>query len=117
MYVDDNLQVNMETAVRGEDEGCRFRDKHVMECQNSFCMMIRIAEEIGMEVNEKKTAMLCSSGAQSYAARSHLLTSSRARVSFRPKMKVLEYHFSSSSTAHAHIAALSKQIHSKYWVF
>ena len=74
-YVDDNLQVNtvnMEMAQRGEDSGGKFRDKHVVECQNTFRNTIRRAESKGMKVNAAKTAMLCSIGAQSYSARSHI---------------------------------------------
>ena len=48
-YVDDNLQVNivnMETAVAGvSDEGSRYRDKHGVECQNSFRTIVRKAEQ------------------------------------------------------------------------
>ena len=74
-YVDDNLQVNvvnMETAAIGRDEGGRYRDKHGMECQNSFRYMVRRAEERGMKVNSSKTAIICVSGTQSYRAESHI---------------------------------------------
>ena len=118
-YVDDNLQVNtvnMETAQRGEDSGGNYRDKHVVECQNTFRSTIRKAESKGMKVNAAKTAMLCLSGAQSYSARSHIFSSDGAEVNSGPKIKVLGFHFSSSPTAHVHVEALGKRIRGRYWV-
>ena len=69
-----------------------------------------------MKVNGSKTAMVCVSGAQSYHARSHVYQASGEKVESGPSIKVLGFHFSSSPTVHAHMAALSKRIRSKYWV-
>ena len=68
-YVDDNLQVNrvnMETAVYGRDMEGKFRDKHGIQCQNSFRKVVRRSEQRGMKVNASKTAMICMSDSQSY---------------------------------------------------
>ena len=117
-YVDDNLQVfriNMETAVR--DQGPPpYRDKHAVECQNQFRRIIRRAEERGMRVNEDKTAMVCTSGAQSYEARAHIYAADGTRIESGNTMKVLGYHLGHRATAHYHVAALSKRMRSKFWV-
>ena len=118
-YVDDNLQidrVNMETASRGEEAGTKFRDKHSVQCQNTFRAVIRKAEERGMKVNSKKTAMTCISGAQSYEARAHIFDGGGERVKSGPTMKLLGFHMSSSPTVHAHVDALCKRMRQKYWV-
>ena len=98
-YVDDNLQVtmlNMETAVPYEDPpGVKKRTKHSVQCQNSFRSVVRRSEERGMRVNESKTAMICISGAQSYAAEAYIEDASGKRIATGDKMKVLGFHLSS----------------------
>ena len=69
-----------------------------------------------MRVNEDKTTMVCVSGAQSYEARSHIYSADGKKIESVKEMKVLGYHLSDRPTAHAHVAALSKRIRSKYWV-
>ena len=116
--MDDNLQtnrINMETALRGYDSVI-FRDKHAVECQNTFRAVIRKAEERGMKVNGSKTAMLCVSGAQYYEACSHIFTGDGERISSGGSMKLLGFHLSSKLGAHSHVHALSKRKRQKYWV-
>ena len=79
-YDDDNIRMDkicMEGAPAGDD-GTPFRDKHAIAAQNSFRTTIRRAEGRGMKVNGGKTAVVCLSGAQSYEARSHLISSDRS---------------------------------------
>ena len=81
----------METAVYGRDEKGKYRDKHGIECQNSYRTIVWRAEERGMKVNHAKTSMLCSSGAQSYDARSHIFDGGGAVISSGGQMKVLGF--------------------------
>ena len=69
----------------------------------------------GMKVNGKKTAMMNVSGAQSYAARAHIMAGGET-IRSGGEMKVLGFHFSSSPTVHAHVGALEKRMRTKFWV-
>ena len=69
-----------------------------------------------MKVNKAKTTMVCVSGAQSYTARSHILTADGDRVESGESMKVLGFHLSNKANVHAHIDVLCKRLRQKYWV-
>ena len=69
-----------------------------------------------MKVNGKKTAVVCLSGAQSYEARSHFVSSSGDVINSVKEMRALGYQISSRPGAHAHVDALCKRIKKKYWV-
>ena len=110
-YVDDNLQIdrlNMETAVRSSPATGPERVKHAVQCQNTLRAIVRRAEDRGMKVNAKKTAMICTSGAQSYKAKAFVVGADGQAVNSGERMKVLGFHLSSSPTIHAHIDAMCK---------
>ena len=115
-YVDDNLQINrinMETARRVTENSSQFREKHAVQCQNTFRTIVRKVEGIGMKVNGKKMAMICTSGAQSYKARAFFTCSDGETVRSGESMKVLGFHLSSSPMVHAHVDAVCKRLRQK----
>ena len=119
-YVDDNLQINrinMETAIPSLDgEGARVREKHGVQCQNAFRTIVRRSGERGMKVNSRKTAMVCVSGAQTYRAKSHIMTAEGEKIESGDSMKVLGFTFSGKPTVHAHVKSLCRGMRKRFWV-
>ena len=95
--------------------GVFFRVKHAIQAQNVFRHIIRNAEDIGMVVNAKKTAMLCVSDSLSYTADAYIVDADLDRIGCQIEMKALGMHFSNRPTMDAQVAAISRRFRSRFW--
>ena len=117
-YIDDGFglsQVNFENSYGFEVNGTPYRIKHAVQAQNVFRHVVRGAEEIGMVVNAKKTAMLCVSDSLSYKADAYMLDDDQQRIGCQDRLKALGFYFSSRPTMDEHINAIARKFRSRYW--
>ena len=96
-------------------DGRLHRVKHAVQAQNLFRHVVRKAEEIGMVVNSKKTAMICLSGATDYEADAYILDSENNRIGCGDSIKALGLRFSRNLDMGAHVNHVVKAMRSRYW--
>ena len=117
-YIDDGFglsKVNFENSYGFEVNGIFHRVKHAVQAQNVFRHMVRGAEDIGMVVNAKKTAMLCISDSLSYQADAYIHDSDQNQIGCQDKLKALGMYFSSRPNMNAQVESIAKKFRSRYW--
>lgn len=106
-YVDDNTlqeKNNMENADLDVETGGRI--KHAPRTQNIFRTIVHRAEESDMQIDPKKTTMLCISKAATYKARAFILDQNGERIDSVDTLKVLGFYFSSRHNMQAQVDAI-----------
>ena len=117
-FIDDGFsltKVNFENSYGFEVSGTKFRIKHAVQSQNIFRHLVRKAEEIGMVVNTKKTAMMCVSDSLAFEADAFILDADGNRIGCQKVMKVLGMNFSNRPNMWAHVEAICRGIRRRYW--
>ena len=117
-YIDDGFclsKVNFENSIGFKMNGEQLRIKHAVQAQNVFRHLVRRAEEIGMAVNARKTAMICTSGAADYRAVSYILDADENRTECTDSIKALGVHFSSSLNLNLHVDTVVRRFRQRYW--
>ena len=115
-YIDDGFglsKVNFENSVGFVVSGQKYRLKHAVQAQKVFRHVVRRAEEIGMVVNSKKTAMMCTSGAMDYAAEAYILDADGQRINCGDSIKALGFYFSPDLTVQ--VDKMSRRFRQRYW--
>ena len=118
-FVDDGFalsKLNFENSYGFEVNGIRFRVKHAAQSQNIFRHLVRKAEEIGMVVNTKKTAMMCVSDAMGYKADAFMLDAEQERIECQDSLKVLGMKFGCRPTMEAQVDFVKKKFRARYWM-
>lgn len=120
-FVDDGMiacKINMNSGrLTGETcAGKPCREKHCLLSQNLFRRVVSKAESRGMVVNNKKTTVLCISGAINSKSQAFLLDADNNKIRSTDKMKVLGFHMDSRPSCHAHVAALRTRMRDTIWV-
>lgn len=95
--------------------GQHFRVKHAVQAQNVFRHIVRRAEQIGMVVNLKKTAMVCVSDALSYVADAFILDEDQGRIGCQDSFKALGMNFSNRPTMDEQVRSITKKFRARYW--
>ena len=108
-------KVNFENSVGFEVNGQKFRVKHAVQAQNIFRHVVRRAEDIGMKVNAKKTAMMCTSGATEYKADAYMFDSEGNRIGCTEFVKALGVYLSSDLTLTRQVDVVARRFRQRYW--
>ena len=117
-YIDDGFglsKINFENSYGFEVNGQACRSKHAIQAQNVFRHVVRAAEDIGMVVNSKKTAMLCVSDSLKYQADAFILDSDQNRIGCQDRIKALGMYFSSRPNMQEQVNAISRKFRTRYW--
>ena len=114
-YVDDNIiheNLCMDGLViyaNGE------KNARATRSQNLFRHIVRIAEMLGMKVNEAKTMMLCVSDSKTYKASAYIETSDWGIVSSADELKILGMHFSNRPDVGLQVDSICKKFRARIW--
>ena len=117
-YIDDGFglsKVNFENSFGFQVNGVQHRVKHAVQAQNVFRHIVRGAQDIGMVVNAKKTAMLCVSDSLSYKADAFMLDEDQGRLGCQERLKALGMYFSNRPNMDEHVKSIVKRFRSRYW--
>ena len=117
-FIDDGFslsKINFENSYGFEVNGQRFRSKHAVQSQNIFRHVVRNAEDIGMVVNSRKTAMMCASGATDYKADAYILDADQNRIGCVNSIKALGVRFSSDLSMEEQVRYITKAFSARYW--
>ena len=91
-FIDDGFcvtKVNFENSYGFRVNRQLHRGKHAVQSQNVFRHVVRRAEDLGMVVNSRKTAMICTSGAAEYEEDAYLLDADNNRIGCGREIKAL----------------------------
>ena len=80
-----------------------------------FRHLVRSAEDIGMVVKAKKTAMICISDSLAYCADAFIYDADQKRIGCQDRIKALGMHFSSRPNMDAQVESISRKFRSRYW--
>ena len=75
----------------------------------------KLASEINMKVNSKKTQMLCVHASQNSRARSYINTADGGVITSADSLKILGFHFNSEPNANYHVEKIIDKFYSKLW--
>ena len=107
--------MDFENSFGFKVNGVNHRIKHAIQAQNVFRHIVRKAEDLGMVVNSRKTAIMCVSGALDYQADAFILDSDQNRLGCSQSMKALGIHFSNRLDMEDHVRYIEKALRSRYW--
>ena len=108
--------VNFENAPEMITPTGKVRLKHAIRSQNAFQQIVRRAEAKGMQVNTKKTGMVCILDSLNYKTAAYIEDRDGVWVESGDKLKILGCHFSDCSNVGAYVDALKKRFGERYWV-
>ena len=117
-YIDDGFglsKINFENSYGFQVNGQFCRSKHAIQAQNVFRHVVRAAENIGMVVNAKKTAMICVSDSLKYQAESFIYDADGERIGCQERIKALGMYFANKPTMEEHVASIAKRFKARYW--
>ena len=117
-FVDDEFtlsKINFENSYGFTISGTNHRVKYALQSQNIFRHMTRKAEQLGIKVNKRKTAMLCVSDALGFEPDAFILDEDGARIGCRKLLKALGMRFSNRSNMSQHVEHIRKSFRSRYW--
>ena len=105
-------KVNFENSYGFTVNGQKFRFKHAVQAQNILRHIAKNAESIGMVINGKKTAMLCTLGALEYKAEVFLYDE---RIGCVPSIKALGVRFSDRLDMELQVQHIVKAFRTTLW--
>ena len=114
-YVDDNIiheKLCMDGLVIDENGE---KNARATRSQNLFRQIVRIAEMLGMKVNEAKTMMLCVSDSRTYKATAYIEPSEGVRVSSSDQLKILGMHFSNKPDVQLQVDSICRKFRARIW--
>ena len=116
-YIDDNIiceKLNFgNVPVTPGDPPTKLQQ--AFSSQNAFRIVTGNAEDIGMQVNTKKTKLLCISDALNYTPKVFIEDKDGSVIQCCSSMKILGFHFSNKPTVQLHIDETVKKIRMRYW--
>ena len=75
----------------------------------------KLATDINMRVNPKKTQLLCVHANHNNEVKSHIRTSSGTNIESTSSLKILGFHFSKEPNAVLHVTKVIERFYSKLW--
>ena len=117
VYIDDyNTIVRLSLKGAQQHITTRRRELRLLAAKSElqFAAVQRLAANIGMQVNEKKTQLLCIAGDSSSDVSSYIRTDT-GEISSGKALKILGFHFDSKPSAVYHITQVINSFYSKLW--
>ena len=91
------------------------RDRvHALKSELQFKEVKRVASNIGMKVNERKTQLLCIHSNNNSTVTSYMNTDAGELVSGQ-SLKILGFHFNVNPCATYHVTEVIKKFYAKLW--
>jgi hypothetical protein len=119
-FVDDGSlfsKVNMYNATTRLVDGVVYHEKRDIFTENIFNRSKSRAEDKGMKINVKKTAMIVISAAISFVPQCYIQTRDNELIrSGQSNVKILGFTFEERPTVSAHVLELVKKARRRYWV-
>lgn len=110
-YFGDNSvheKINMENAE--PIPGTNIKKKHSPRTQNLVRTVVHVAEDSSMQINAKKTKMLCISDAASCTASAYTIDHNEGEIHSKSTLKVLGLTFSAKPSMQAQVDAIVQKI-------
>ena len=118
-YIDDSLiieKVNMKVPpLLTDHDGVKFKSVHPSKSQDLFAHIARSASAKGMQVNSKKTGLVCISAASSFRAQAHLLDDEGHEIDSVERIKVLGFFLDSDAGVWSQVRAVCARLRSRSW--
>ena len=115
-FVDDqitNEKVNMINTNALQLDRKVFKNVRAINSERLFQHIEQKAEEQGLVVNTKKTAVMAISGANSFEARAHIYDRAGGRIDLPNTMLILGYTMNTKGDVSSQVAALTKNLDKK----
>ena len=117
-YIDDTTITEvcpLSTARRHISAANPIEEIRAMGIERSFNGIIRLANDIGMVVNTKKTQLLCLGPNNGYDTRSEIFLESGERICSSDGMKLLGFQFDSTPKMNAQIDLIRAKYRATIW--
>ena len=117
VYIDDfNAieKISLGNAPTHITTGKTVIEAHAAKSERLFSRIGDLATEIGMQVNNAKTQMLCMHSCRHNIAKCHIETAN-GEISSTDELKLLGFTFNSQPNANRHVELLIERFHTKLW--